>query len=249
MTSPGSSSDRHRRLLPRAPRLASTSARAAAPRLARLTGSPSNRDQHRLELALVANLDCRAVVEEGAGNLGEILHVRTKHDWLAERRPAPGYCGLQRRRGCRRRTPRSQSGRAGRARRCCRESPPAGEARHRRAARSAGRRYSRPRGPAARPRRIAPACAAPAPAARSAVEARMRRKASSTGSLLAFQRARGNHHRAAGADPEVAKHAVAAAVAACGSRRRARRSRREVRASRTSASRSPAPDRGGRRDR
>ena len=35
-------------------------------------------------------------------------------------RRAPGYCGLQHRPGCRRRTRRWRSGRAGRARRCCR---------------------------------------------------------------------------------------------------------------------------------
>ena len=82
----GSSSASAARLLPRAPRLASTSARAAAPRLARRTGSPSSSSSVALELATGAHLDGGAVVEERPRDLGEVLHVRTKHDWLPEHR-------------------------------------------------------------------------------------------------------------------------------------------------------------------
>ena len=39
-----------------------------------------------LELAVGPDLHRGAVVEEGPRDLGEVLHVRTKHDWLPEDR-------------------------------------------------------------------------------------------------------------------------------------------------------------------
>ena len=55
--------------------------------------------------AAVSHLDRGAVVEERARDLREVLHVRTKDDWLCRTPPARGYCGRRHRRGCRRRTP------------------------------------------------------------------------------------------------------------------------------------------------
>ena len=74
------------RLFARAPRLASTSARAAAPRLARRTGSPSSSSSAVSQLAAAPHLDRGPLVEKRLGDLGEVLHVRTKDDWLSEHR-------------------------------------------------------------------------------------------------------------------------------------------------------------------
>src|SRR5678815_3020390 len=41
-------------------------------------------EQHGFELAPAPYLNRRTVVEESAGDLREVLHVRTKHNWLPE---------------------------------------------------------------------------------------------------------------------------------------------------------------------
>ena len=69
-----------------APRLASTSARAAAPSRARRTGSFMRPTHRFVQLALAAHLHGRAVGEERLGDLGEVLHVRTEDDRLPEER-------------------------------------------------------------------------------------------------------------------------------------------------------------------
>src|SRR5262245_30452556 len=47
---------------------------------------PQELEQRRVELATVSHLNRGVVVEERPRNLGEILHVRTKDDWLPEDR-------------------------------------------------------------------------------------------------------------------------------------------------------------------
>ena len=82
----GSSSAITASVLSLAPRLASTSARAAAPSRARRTGSVTQREQRLVELALRLHLNRRAVGEERVGDLLEVLHVRAEDDRLAEDR-------------------------------------------------------------------------------------------------------------------------------------------------------------------
>ena len=67
-----------------APRLASTSARAAAPKRARRTGSVISAAQRVVQLAVPAHLDRRAVGDERGRDLREVLHVRPEDDRLAE---------------------------------------------------------------------------------------------------------------------------------------------------------------------
>ncbi len=69
-----------------APRLASTSARAAAPSRARPHRIRHQRAQRLVELAFGVHLDGRRVGHEGVGDLLEVLHVRSEHDRLAEDR-------------------------------------------------------------------------------------------------------------------------------------------------------------------
>ena len=69
-----------------APRLASTSARAAAPSRARRTGSPISPTIAVVELTRVVHLDGGAVGQERLGDLGEVLHVRAEDDRLAVER-------------------------------------------------------------------------------------------------------------------------------------------------------------------
>ena len=85
-TASGSSSAMTASVFVFAPRLASTSARAAAPRPARRTGSVTSASSALFELAIGRHLHGRAVAQERVGDLLEVLHVRPEHDRLAEHR-------------------------------------------------------------------------------------------------------------------------------------------------------------------
>ena len=71
-------------VLPRAPRLASTSARAAAPSRARRTGSVSSPIKACSSSRAGPDLDRRVVLDERPRDLREVLHVGPEHDRLAE---------------------------------------------------------------------------------------------------------------------------------------------------------------------
>ena len=79
----GSSSAITASVLSLAPRLASTSARAAAPRRARRTGSPIRLTTASSSSRSVRHLHGRAVGEKRVGDLREVLHVRAEDDRLA----------------------------------------------------------------------------------------------------------------------------------------------------------------------
>ena len=76
-----------------APRLASTSARAAAPRRARRTGSPSSSTKVGSSCGLVVEPHRGAGGDARVGNLAEVVHVRPEDDGLAVDRPARARCG------------------------------------------------------------------------------------------------------------------------------------------------------------
>ena len=207
-----------RGVLPRAPRLASTSARAAAPRRARSTGSPSSPTHDGLELRARPDLHRRAVVEERAGDLGEVLHVRPEHDRLAVHGRLEDVVAARIDQAAADEHRPSRSGTAARARRSCRGSTTSarGSASTAQLA-CGGRRVSPPRAPAlglgealglARrddEQRVRHARA-------DALERREHRR------LFALQRAGRDEHRPVAGDPEVAEHAVRRA--AVGRRRR-----------------------------
>ena len=118
-----------------APRLASTSARAAAPSRARRTGSP-------IRLSTVSSSSrsfCTWIAAPLARNVSaislEVLHVRAERRSACRSAPARGCCGRRPARGCRRRTPPWRSDRAAPARRWCRAPPRRRAARRRSAAR------------------------------------------------------------------------------------------------------------------
>ena len=69
-----------------APRLPSTMARAAAPRLARRTPSPTRSTRHSPSSRRRRHLHGGAAAQELGRDLGEVVHVRPEHDGLAEHR-------------------------------------------------------------------------------------------------------------------------------------------------------------------
>ena len=103
-----------------APRLASTSARAAAPRRARRIGSVISATSTSPSSRSLLTCDAGDVGHEGVGDLGEVLHVRAEHDRFAKHRRLEDVVPAGRPPGFRRRTPPSPVDRSSPARRCCR---------------------------------------------------------------------------------------------------------------------------------
>ena len=131
----GTSSARTLSVVSLAPRLASTSARAAAPSRARRTGSRHQADDGVFELARGAHLDGGAVGEKRARRSRRSSPCADRTRSACRERPARGCCGRRAARGFRRRIPPWRSDRAAPARQSCRASPRRREARRRSATR------------------------------------------------------------------------------------------------------------------
>ena len=127
----------------RAPRLASTSARAAAPRLARRTGSERRSTSTVSSSVAELHLDGAAVLEERAGDLGEVVHVRAEDDRLAEHRRLEDVVAAGVDQAAADEHHAWRSGRAAPARRSCRGRRRRRAVRRRRAARCGAPRASR----------------------------------------------------------------------------------------------------------
>ena len=218
-----------------APRLASTSARAAAPRRARRTGSLISDRKASSSSRSPATCTPAPLATKACGDLGEVLHVRPEHDRLAEHRRLEDVVAA---RGDEAAADEHDGGHLVEVASSPMVSSTTTSARGSASmARSDRRATFQPSArPARPPRRTARDCAARAGAARWARRPHAAERPQHRG-LLALHRAAGHDHRARRRHAEVAQHAVARPRPAA--RRPARR------ASRTSGCRSPprAPDR------
>ena len=204
-----------------APRLASTSARAAAPSRARRTGSPIRPTTASSSSRSDAHLHRGVVGEKRLRDLGEVLHVRTEHDRLAEDRRLEDVVAAGAAPGCRRRRRPSRSGRPRRARRSCRGSTASARGSAsigssvRRTVDSPSCRHSRSTSPKRSGWRAAiTSSASAALPVRPAEPLNARITASSS----PLERAAGHEHRPIRRHAEEAKHALAAAAGRAGSR-------------------------------